>query len=198
MPHDRRAGRTDAPRVGDVLWLLVRHPVRMLVRRWNWKTALLSAALRGAIFFTANLPAGRAAAVHALGVDLVFRVPIGGFYGSVIQAFRPARPPWAAAMVVMVVVPGIAHGLEFVAHWLGSTERLREGVLASVAFSGLSALFNLFVVRRGVLIVGGEGQPFGRDLARLPRLLLEFLLVLPRLLVRGGRRLFARGGPTAR
>ena len=163
---------------------LARHPAHFIVRRWNWKTAILSAVLRGAIFFTANLPAGRDAALHALLVDLVFRVPLGGIYGSLVQAFRPAHPPWAAALAVMVVVPGCAHAVELTVHWLGSTERLREGVLASVAFSALSALFNLFLMRRGVLIVGGDGHSFGRDLRHVPKLLVEFLLVLPRGAVR--------------
>ena len=38
-------------RVVDVLRYIVRHPIEVLVRRWNWKAAVLSALLRAPIFF---------------------------------------------------------------------------------------------------------------------------------------------------
>jgi hypothetical protein len=47
-----------APSVGAVLIRLMRHPVEHLIRRWNWKSALLSSLLRAAIFFCTNLVAG--------------------------------------------------------------------------------------------------------------------------------------------
>jgi hypothetical protein len=67
---------------------------------------------------------------------------------------------------------------------------LRLAEIVSVIISGLSALFNWYAMRRGTLLVGGEGDSFGKDLRRLPRLLLNFLIVLPRRVVeRIGHRL---------
>lgn len=168
---------TSAPDVSAVVRDLAAHPVQHLVLRWNWKTALLSTVLRGAIFFTANLPEGLVAAAAAFGRDAVFRVPLGGLYGAIGQAFSRAQPAWASYVVVMVMLPAIAHVAEFLVHWLGGTPRLGTAITASVIFSAFSALFNLFLMRRGALLVGGAGEGFGSDLRRMPRLIGEFLIL---------------------
>ena len=61
------------PTVAAVLKDLVRRPGRHLVARWNWKAALLSGILRGALFFAASLRAGLDAAVAALAVEFAYR-----------------------------------------------------------------------------------------------------------------------------
>jgi hypothetical protein len=173
--------------VREVVRDLVRHPVRMLVRRWNWKTALLSALLRGTIFFASTISEGLRPAAAALGRDVLFRVPLGGFYGAVGQAFSSARPVWASYLIVMVIVPAMAHVAEFLVHWTGGTPHLGRAITASVTFSAFSALFNLFLMRRGALLVAGAGDGFGADMRRMPRLLGDFLAVLPRMVLRGLR-----------
>lgn len=161
--------------VGTVARAIVRHPVDRLICRWNWKSAVLTAALRGAIFFTTHLTAGLSVALEVLGRDLLFRIPLGGFYGALSQAFRHATPAWAAYLAIMVVVPAIAHTIEFVVHWRGGTPRLATAVLASVAFSAASALFNLFLMRRGVLVVGPASGTLTSDLRQMPRLVVAFV-----------------------
>src|SRR6202022_697407 len=59
------ADRLEAPTVSEVFGGIVRHPVRHLIRRWNWKSALLSSLLRASIFFFTNLVAGWHAALGA-------------------------------------------------------------------------------------------------------------------------------------
>ena len=51
----------------------------------------------------------------------------------------------------------------------------------SVFFSVISALFNLFAMKHGVLLVGAgkETQSFVSDIKRLPRMMGEFIAVLP-------------------
>ena len=62
-----------APGVPEVLGAILRHPIANLVRRWNWKAALVSALSRARLFFVVNLPAGRSAAIAALVTELVSR-----------------------------------------------------------------------------------------------------------------------------
>jgi hypothetical protein len=62
-----------APIVGAVLGGMVRHPVRQLIRRWNWKSALLSCFLRATSFFFTNLIAGWHAAFGAMLAELALR-----------------------------------------------------------------------------------------------------------------------------
>jgi hypothetical protein len=48
----------------------------------------------------------------------------------------------------------------------------------------LSSLFNLYIMRHGILLVGGEGKPLHRDLRSMPRLIGGFLAHIPRLIWR--------------
>ena len=170
---------TQAREVRVVLREVAAHPVDLLIRKWNWKTAVLTAALRGAIFFMTTIPEGLATAAAVLGRDLLFRVPMGGLYGAVSQAFCYATPAWASYLVVMVAVPAIAHLAEFLVHWLGGTPRLGTAITASIALSAFSALFNLFLMRRGALLVGEPNGGFAGDLKQMPRLLVEFVCWMP-------------------
>ena len=161
---------------------IIRHPVINLLHRWNWKSAVLSAFFRGLLFFMTNLGAGLVAAFSAMSIESAFYIATAGFYGAVTQAFRRARPAWAATLTLMVIMPVINHTLEFLLHWAGGTEKLARSVIASISLSIISAVFNIFAMRRGVLIVGAERQSLFADLRQMPRIIFEFLSVIPRYL----------------
>jgi hypothetical protein len=169
-----------APSVAEVLWRLARHPVDGLVRRWNWKSALLSAVSRGLIFFAANVTAGWRAASAAFVTELVFRACTSGFYGAMTEAFVPARPIWAAAMATMILLPVLSHTLEFAVHVARGTPELSRSIAASVAFTVLSTGFNLFAMRRGALVVGPGRGSLADDLRRTPCLIGSFALAVIR------------------
>src|ERR1700693_3942182 len=76
---DVRVNRPGCHTVGAVLKSLALHPIDHLIRRWNWKSALLSSLLRGALFFSTNLVAGWHAALGALFAEFVFRSVTSGF-----------------------------------------------------------------------------------------------------------------------
>jgi hypothetical protein len=164
--------------VGRVLIDLVRHPIARVVRRWNWKSALLSSLSRATIFFTANLSAGLDAAYAAMLTELVFRAATSGFYGGLTQSFRHATPHWLAALTVMVLLPIVTHTTEFLVHWIRGTERLAASLTLSALFTVISTLFNLFAMRRGVLIVGEGRSSLLADLRQIPRLIVLFLASL--------------------
>ncbi|MCI0660133.1 MAG: hypothetical protein L0220_03580 [Acidobacteria bacterium] len=79
-------------------------------------------------------------------------------------------------------MPVINHTLEFLLHWVGGTEKLARSIIASISLSVISAVFNIFAMRRGVLIVGAERQSLFADLRQMPRIIFEFLTVIPRFL----------------
>jgi hypothetical protein len=54
---------------------------------------------------------------------------------------------------------------------------------ASVAFTALSTLFNLYAMRRGALLVGTGRQSLWEDLRRLPRIVWDFITLVPRILL---------------
>jgi hypothetical protein len=162
--------------------------MEMIVRPWNWKAAVLSSSVRALIFFAANLPAGAHAALAALVTELAFRGVASGFYGALTEAFRFAEPEWAASLVAMILLPLTGHSVEFAIHLLRGTVKLRASIIASVCFTAVSTLFNLYAMRRGALITGEGQQTLGSDMKRMPRLVAGFLIFGPL----AARRLIAR------
>jgi hypothetical protein len=163
------------PTVRSVFLDLARDPVSHLVRRWNWKSATLSAAIRGSIFLLANLPAGPAAALRAMLVEVLFVATTNGVYAALTQAFSQVNPFWAASLTVMLLVPALAHSVELLFHWMAGTPQLQQSIVTSFAVSAVSALFNVFAMRRGVLIVGRSSRSFADDLRQLPAVFVDFL-----------------------
>jgi hypothetical protein len=166
--------------VGQALGRLFRDPRQYLLLRWNWKSAVLSSTLRATLFFLVNLPGGWAAARAALLTELAFRGITSGFYGAITETFRDAEPAEAAALTVMVLLPLANHSVEFVVHWIRGTHDLAHSILASVILTAFSSLFNFYAMRRGTLIVGAGHGSLASDLRRMPALLWDFVLLLPR------------------
>lgn len=177
-----------SPSVQQVFLSILRDPFLHLVLRWNWKSAVTSTLIRGAIFFSANLTAGFRAAIGAMLADWSFRAILTGMTGSVTQTFRHAAPAWAATLSVVVLLPAFSHTVEFLVHWLHGTPRLAASVLASIGFTVLSTLFNLYAMRQGVLVVDQGGKPLLDDLAAMPRVVVGFVAIGPVLVWRAAQR----------
>jgi len=178
------AQRQKAPTFEEVLAGLIRNPVQHLIRRWNWKAALLSSLFRGLLFFCTNLVSGWHAAVGALLAEFVLRAATSGFYGAITESLSAAQPPRAATVAAMVALPCLAHSLEFLVHWLRGTPRLGLSIATSMIFTAFSTAFNLFVMRRGVLVTNGETSSLSHDLNRIPLLFLEFVLAGPKYVIK--------------
>lgn len=182
----------------EVLRSLVSHPLQ-IITRWNWKAALLGAVLRASFYFTVYQAAkeNMRAALTAALVELGFRFFTSGISGSLVQSFRHATPAWLATLVVTITLPIFSHSVEYVTHYVqevyfkgvlpGSENNGRQWAFAfSVLFSALSAMFNLFAMRHGVLLVGAgeETKSLWSDFKKIPALVLEFLTYLPLLIIR--------------
>lgn len=152
------------------------HPWSLVIRRWNYKSAVVSALCRGPLFFAANLSAGPGAAVAAMGTEFVFRFATSGFYGALTQAFRSAEPARHAMLAAMLLLPALGHSAELAVHWARGTPRLGTSMAASIFFTCLTTAFNVFAMRRGALIVGEGSASLTHDLRRLPGLIGAFLV----------------------
>lgn len=184
--------RPASPRtLGAALWQMARHPHEVLWRRWNWKSAITSSFVRGMVFLVANLPAGAGAALQAMAVELALRAMTAGFYGAITERFRSVRPRRHAMAAAVLLLPALAHSLELVVHFVNGTPRLAASLALSVALTIVSTSFNLFAMQRRVFIVGRGHRPLRDDLARVPRLLIEFAAAI-------GRRLRSRSEVRAR
>lgn len=178
-----------ATRVSEVFRMIAHHPFEMLVKRWNWKSALLSAFLRSMIYLTTYLVKkdGLKAALGAMAVEFGLRIFTAGTSGTLVQAFRKANPVWVSMLICSVALPIFSHAVEFIVHFLHEytvsqiynapmNQSRKSGFIVSVIFSVVSVVFNLFAVRRGVLVVGGdEHQSFWKDMKQMPKVIWQFL-----------------------
>ena len=148
---------------------------------WNWKSAVLSAGCRAAIFFLINLGAGWAAAFDAMTLEFLYRAVTSGWFGAMTERFGRRRPrAWMPTEVLFATV--VAHAVEFALHARAGTPRLALSMAGSFALSLLTTAFNVFAMRRGAFIVGPGRRSFGTDLMALPSLIGAFarsLVVAP-------------------
>lgn len=169
----------DQMTVIQVFRQLGRSPDELLLRRWNWKSAIFSSLVRAPIFFFCNLGAGRSAATSAMLAEFAYRGITAGFYGALTQAFRKAQPLWAANLAVVVLLPLTSHSIEFCVHFLRGTPKLLTSLASSVFFTMISTLFNIYAMRRGALVVGEDSNSVASDLRRVPRLIAGFVACGP-------------------
>lgn len=166
----------------SVLRRLARDPVRQIVLRWNWKSAVLSAILRSPIFFTsyALQKSGLGIAFGAMAAQFAFRTFSGGFSGSIIQSFSKVEPPWHAVLTIPLILAAFSHMAEYVVQTVFDSytgvNGKRKAIAFSIFISIVSAVFNLFAMRRGVLLVKDESRhSIWRDLTRMPWVAFEFI-----------------------
>jgi hypothetical protein len=167
--------------VSGVFRYIFTHPLEMLVWRWNWKAALISGLMRGSIYLATHIQHGWRAALGAMSVEFIFRVIVSGAFGSLVQAFHRATPAWLATLCVMFMLPGLAHIIEFTLHTLNGDQSKVSAIIVSISFSIISAVFNLFAMRRGAMLVKDEKQQsLWQDFKSFPRIILEFIIFVPR------------------
>lgn len=140
---------------------------------WNWKSALLSANVRAAIFLVANLPAGLGAGGRAWLTEFAFRTIASGLLGSLTQrCSRLSLSPrlWA---VTVVSIAAAGHAMEYAVHSFAGTPRIGTAIVGSMLLTMLSTSFHMFVMRRNMFTTGRDSQSLLADIAQLTRLVAD-------------------------
>lgn len=161
---------------GQALLSLVLHPWQCVVLRWNSKAALLSAMFRGIVFLAASIKSHHAGRLSGVLAEALFGALCAGFFGTLTQALRFADPEWVTELLLAGIYPIMFQLCDFLFHAALGTQVFRAGMIASAVFTAISAAFNLYVMRRGALLVGKDGNTFKKDLSVLPRLALSFVV----------------------
>jgi hypothetical protein len=163
-------------------WEILRHPFRTLVLGWNWKAAIISSVTRAPIFFAAYFfsKQGLRMAFGAMAIQFIFRAVTGGTNGAIIQSFSKIEPAWHAVVTIPIILTVFMH----VGEWFlqtafdsvtGTTAR-STAVFFSILASVISGGFNLFAMRRGVLLVKDESQQsFWHDIKQMPWIVFELV-----------------------
>jgi hypothetical protein len=100
--------------------------------------------------------------------------------GAIIQSYSRVEPAWHAVLTIPLFLATISHIFEFFLQtgfdYVNGTNGSWKAIQFSVIISVISAVFNLFAMRRGVLLVKDESQQsIWRDLWKMPWLALEFI-----------------------
>jgi hypothetical protein len=147
----------------------VTHARQVFITDWNWKTALLSAVFRLAVWPASKAAGARLVAPGALRGLLIqfhFRFAIGGFWRSLLQAIALRSPRgWRslddralARLRPQVRVPGSA-GWRRDTYW--------NVPFVSFVFTAPSLLVNWVLMRKGILITGRGASSLATDLRRI-------------------------------
>lgn len=143
---------------------------------WNWKCALLSAAIRSLAYLAALARSGPHGRVSILAVEIAYVTLTGGLYAGLQQRALGLRSHLLGNGIVALGIPALAQSADWMAHRaVGAPVPLRA-ILAVSVFACVSALFHLFVMRRGVFLTG-QGRSLADDFRAMPRLIAGFLLV---------------------
>lgn len=168
-------------------WIRLWRNPSLFIRYWNYKGAILSGVVRAPIFLTTYL-LGRESIRLAIGAAMVqftFRFFFAGVGGALIQSFRRVEPPWKAILSIMLLLPLISHFFEFLIQYgfgyiTATQDHTDEAILRSISFSIVSALFTLFAMRRGLMIVGdSESKSLLSDISKLPVVIFYFIVFIP-------------------
>lgn len=168
--------------ISGVFKYVLQHPIETLIYRWHWKSAFFSGLIRTSIFLIGYHNKGFEVAVAAAGIQFIFRIIFGGIGGSIIQTFSKVKPAWHATIAVPLFLTVVSHILEFIIQinfdYYYGTNLATKTTIASITISVMSAVFNLFIMRRGVMLVKDERQQsVWKDFAYIPRLLFDFMMV---------------------
>lgn len=147
---------------------LLTRPDLYLLARWNWKSALLSAIVRSALFLGS-------ASVQASAVEFCVALAMAGFLGAFAQAYRQVRPRWLAYLLASVMPLGLLHACEFAAHLI--TGAPVRAIGASILYSVFASTATMFLMRRGIWLAGENQTSLIGDLKKIGS-----LLALPRTL----------------
>lgn len=148
-----------------------------MFRIWSWKTAAVSAVLRALIFLVTNRHDGLLPDLSAGAVEAVFAIFASGFLGAVTHRLRDARPLWATALAVWLLMPALMLVAQLEVHRLGRTANLEAGLIGSFVFASIASGFTWFAMRHGALLVSeGADDSISHDVKVLPRVIAAFVL----------------------
>jgi hypothetical protein len=144
---------------------------------WNWKCALMSATARSLVYLAALARSGAHGRLSIVLVEIAYVTLTAGIYAGMQQQALRLRSRLLGNLIVAGGVPALSQWIDWLAHRAAGAAVPSRAIVAVSIFTGVSALFHLFVMRRGVFLTGeGQGRSLGDDFRRIPRLLAGFVI----------------------
>jgi hypothetical protein len=142
---------------------------------WNWKCALLSATARSIVYLAALARSRSHGRLSIILVEIAYVSLTAGLYAGLQQRALGLRSRQLGNFIVALGVPALAQLLDWLSHRAVGAAVPARAIWAVSIFALISALFHLYVMRRGVFL-SGRGLSFGDDFRRIPRLVAGFVV----------------------
>jgi len=142
---------------------------------WNWKCALLSAAARSIVYLAALARSGPHGRFSIVTVEIAYVTMTAGIYAGMQQRALRLRSRLLGNLIVAGGVPALSQMIDWLAHRAAGAAVPFSAIVAVSIFTGVSALFHLFVMRRGVFLTD-QGRSLADDFRRIPRLVAGFVI----------------------
>jgi hypothetical protein len=142
---------------------------------WNWKCALLSATARSVVYLAALARSRAHGRLSILLVEICYVALTAGIYAGLQQRALGLHSRLLGNSIIALGVPALAQILDWLAHRAAGAAVPFRAILAVSVFAALSALFHLYVMRRGVFLTN-HGRSLFDDFRRIPRLIAGFVV----------------------
>lgn len=142
---------------------------------WNWKCALLSATARSIVYLIALAHISRSGSLSIVLVEMAYVSLTAGLYAGMQQKALDLRNRLYGNLIVVFGVPGMAQFLDWFIHRIAGAAVPSRAILTVCLFSTLSALFHLYVMRRGAFLTNHRGRSLIEDFRIMPRLIASFV-----------------------
>ena len=143
---------------------------------WNWKCALLSATARSIVYLVALSRTNCHGSLSIVLVEMAYVTFTAGIYAGMQQKALGLRNRLAGNLIVVLCVPAMAQLLDWLAHRVVGAAVPNRTILAVCIFTIVSALFHLYVMRRGAFLTNRRGLSLIEDFRRMPRLIAGFVV----------------------
>jgi hypothetical protein len=142
---------------------------------WNWKCALMSATVRSCVYLAAMAHGGAHSRLAVAAVEMAYVTLTAGFYAGLQQQALGLRSRILGDLTIVIGVPGFSMTLDWFVHHITGATAGGRATLAVCLFALVSALFHLYVMRRGVFLTGHQSRSLAEDFRRIPRLAASFV-----------------------
>lgn len=140
---------------------------------------------------------GVAGSMGVVLVEIAYVALTSGLYAGLQQKALRVRSRLLGNGLIVCGVPWLAQALDWLVHREAGAPASARATVAVLFYATLSALFHLYVMRRGAFLTGREGRSLRNDLRRVPRLIGGFVLAPVTLLSAGAGRLVRVKGAEA-
>jgi hypothetical protein len=134
----------------------------------------MSATARSLVYLAALARSGPHGRLSIVLVEIAYVALTAGIYAGLQQKALALRPQLLGNLTIAFAVPALAQLVDWLTHRIAGAPVPFRATAALTIFACVSALFHLYVMRRGAFL-SGRGRSLGDDFRRIPRLVLGFI-----------------------